>query len=139
MTDDEHAAAHAREVTSVTSLRDLLVLGVTGGLVPCPAGVTLVIFSVSFDDDNTLKCFVYLTAFSLGLAGVLIAVAVSMVLSKKYLISSTPSPRTKRVLELLPIVSCVLICLVGFGLCLQAYYPELLPSLIAKARALVGL
>jgi ABC-type nickel/cobalt efflux system permease component RcnA len=136
---EEHAAAHAQEAASITSLRDLLVLGVTGGLVPCPAGVTLVIFSVSFEDQNTLKCFVYLTAFSLGLAGVLIAVAVSMVLSKKYLISSTPSARTKRVLEILPFVSCVLICIVGVGLCLQAYYPTLLPGLVAKARAFVGM
>ena len=86
--------------------------------------VMLVIFSVSFQGQNTLKCFTYLTAFSLGLAAVLIAIASSMVLGKKALIrSSTPSPRVKKALQILPIVSCALICLVGLILCYQAYDP----------------
>ena len=109
----------------------------TGGLVPCPAGITLVIFSVSFEGQNTFKCFLYLTAFSAGLAGVLIAVAVSMVLSKKFLVSDTPKPRTKRILSLLPIVSCVAVAGVGLLLCYQAYDPDFV-ALKAKLALLLG-
>jgi ABC-type nickel/cobalt efflux system permease component RcnA len=131
MTEEEHALAHAQEAASISNWRDLWVLGITGGLVPCPAGVTLVIFSVSFEAENTLKCFVYLNAFSLGLASVLIAIAVSMVLGKRVVLPKGPSKKVKRILDLLPLVSCVLICLVGAFLCYQAYNPELLPRLKA--------
>ncbi len=130
MSEEEHALAHAREAASVTTWRDLWVLGITGGLVPCPAGVTLVLYSLSFQQQNTLKCFVYLTAFSLGLAAVLIAIASAMVLSKKLLLN-TAATRTSdphRALQWLPLVSSVLICLVGAFICYQAFDPEIVGS-----------
>ncbi len=100
-------------------------LGITGGLVPCPAGVTLVIFSLSFEEQNTLKCFTYLSAFSVGLASVLIFIALSMVLSKKLLIRQKPKPKLRRFLQVLPLISSVLICLVGAFIVYRAFHPEL--------------
>ena len=126
MSEEEHALAHARDAASVTSFRDLLVLGVTGGLVPCPAGVTLVIYSLSFKGNNTLKCFAYLSAFSLGLAGVLVAIASTMVLTQRFLVpSGEGGARARKVIDALPLVSCAAIIAVGFWLMAQAYFPQL--------------
>ena len=137
MTDEEHALAHARDAASVTSFRDLLVLGVTGGLVPCPAGVTLVILSLSFKGENTLKCFVYLSAFSLGLAGVLVAIATSMVLTQRFVVpDGEKGTRMRRVIDFLPVVSCLAIVAVGLWFTLQAFFPELSS---AQQEALGGL
>ena len=137
MTDEEHALAHARDAASITSFRDLLVLGVTGGLVPCPAGVTLVILSLSFQGQNTLKCFVYLSAFSLGLAGVLVAIATSMVLTQRFMVpEGEKGTRMRRVIDFLPVVSCLAIVAVGLWFTLQAFFPELSS---AQQEALGGL
>ena len=126
MSEEEHALAHARDAASLTSFRDLLVLGVTGGLVPCPAGVTLVIYSLSFKGQNTLKCFTYLTAFSIGLAGVLVAIASTMVLTQRFLVpTGDRGARARRVIDLLPLVSCVAIMAVGAWLVAQAFFPNL--------------
>lgn len=137
MTDDEHAKAHAKDAASITSLRDLVVLGVTGGLVPCPAGVTLVILSLSFKGQNTLKCFTYLTAFSLGLAGVLVAIASSMVLTQRFLVpEGEKGTRVRRVIDFLPVVSCLAIVGVGIWFALQAFFPDLS---VAQREAIGGL
>lgn len=48
-----------------------------------------------------------------------------MVLSRRYLLK-TPKPggRYERVLQLLPVVSCAAICVVGAFLCWQAFDPR---------------
>jgi ABC-type nickel/cobalt efflux system permease component RcnA len=136
MSEEEHALAHARDAASVTSFRDLLVLGVTGGLVPCPAGVTLVIFSLSFEGQNTLKCFVYLSAFSIGLAGVLVAVAAMMVATRHFLVPER-SERSKKVLDVLPLISCMAIVAVGIFLCVRAFVPGIFDSVQGQVMELV--
>lgn len=125
MTDEEHARIHAQEAAQVTSWRDLLVLGVTGGLVPCPAGVTLVLYSLTFRSESTKKCFVYLTSFSVGLGSVLVAIALAMVLSKRLLVRGAGEERLKRskVLLYLPVFTAGLISLVGVGVCWDAFDP----------------
>ena len=118
---------------TVTSWRDLLVLGVTGGLVPCPAGVTLVLYSLSFSEDNTLKCFVYLLAFSLGLGSVLIAIATGMVLTKAYFVPDAMKENPPAFVRWLPVVTAFFICVIGAGVCYQAYDPG-----FANVRASLG-
>lgn len=136
LSEEEHARLHAQEAASVTSWRDLLVLGVTGGLVPCPAGVTLVLYSLTFKSDSTKKCFVYLTSFSVGLGSVLVAIAVAMVLSKTLLsrgVGEERLARSKAVLWL-PVFTACLISLVGVGVCWDAFDPG-----YAKLKAFLGL
>ncbi|RMG17757.1 MAG: hypothetical protein D6731_03460, partial [Planctomycetota bacterium] len=83
------------------------------------------ILSVAFEGQNTLKCFVYLNAFSVGLASVLIAIASAMVLGKRAFLPREPGPRLRQFLSTLPLLSCVAIVLVGVFLCVQAYVPGL--------------
>ena len=135
LSDEEHARQHAAEAAQITSWRDLLVLGVTGGIVPCPAGVTLVLYSLTFRSDNTRKAFVYLSSFSLGLGSVLVAIALAMVLSKSYLFRGREAALSRsRAVALLPVGTACLISLVGVGVCWDAFDPG-----YAKLKAALGL
>jgi ABC-type nickel/cobalt efflux system permease component RcnA len=123
MSEAEHAAHHAREAaTQITGIRDLLKLGVAGGIVPCPAAILLIVSSIA-TATPPLKTFVYLNAFSLGLGSVLVAIATAMVFSRKFLDRALSGDR-KKALELLPIVSAVLISFVGLGVAYSAFDPN---------------
>jgi ABC-type nickel/cobalt efflux system permease component RcnA len=124
MDEAEHAALHAREAaTEISSWRDLLTLGISSGLTPCPAGFTLIVWSLSLPEQSTLKAFVYLNAFSLGLGSVLVGIAVLMVLSKKYLASAFSGKRA-RWLQVLPVYSAMLVAVIGGTICYEAFDPN---------------
>ncbi|MCW8142100.1 MAG: hypothetical protein KIT58_24600 [Planctomycetota bacterium] len=109
-------------------------LGVTGGIVPCPAGVTLVLYSLTFKSDNTQKAFVYLSSFSLGLGSVLVAIASFMVLSKTYLLRGEEARLARsRVFLWLPVATAGLIALVGVSVCWDAFDPG-----YARLKAALG-
>jgi ABC-type nickel/cobalt efflux system permease component RcnA len=59
------------------SLRDLLLLGVTGGMVPCPAALVVLLSALSLNRIGF--GLLLIVGFSLGLAVVLIAIGVLMV------------------------------------------------------------
>lgn len=122
MSPEEHARVHAAEAASVSSFRDLLVLGITGGLAPCPAGVVLVLYSLTLPGDNTLKCFIYLLAFSIGLGSVLVGIALALVLSRRYLVGDAGQRAARSGwVRALPVVTALLISLVGAGLVYQGW------------------
>ncbi len=125
MSEEEHSRAHAVEAAGVSSWKDLLVLGVTGGLVPCPAGVTLVFYSLTLQDQNTKKLLVYLTAFSLGLGSVLVAIALAMVLTGAYLRHAGVGAGKKRPawLDHIPVFTAGLIAVLGVAMCYEAFDP----------------
>lgn len=64
-------------------LRQLIVLGVTGGIIPCPAALVVLLSAVSLHRVG-LGLFL-IVAFSLGLAAVLIAIGVLMVRARHLL------------------------------------------------------
>ncbi len=64
-------------------LRQLILLGVTGGIIPCPAALVVLLSAVSLHRVG-LGLFL-IVAFSLGLAGVLIAVGLVMVRARHLL------------------------------------------------------
>jgi hypothetical protein len=83
-----------------------------------------VLYSLSFRTENTKKCFVYLTSFSLGLGSVLVAIATAMVISRTYL-SRGQEDRLARskVFLWLPVFTAGLIALVGVGVAWEAFDP----------------
>ncbi|MEZ0229377.1 MAG: nickel/cobalt transporter [Planctomycetota bacterium] len=123
MSEDEHSAAHAREAaTEITSFKDLLVLGVQGGIVPCPAGVTLILFAIA-KEQSALKTFMYLNAFSLGLGVVLVSIASAMVFSRTFLEHALTAKR-KRALDALPVLSAILVSFVGLAIVYESFDPN---------------
>ena len=63
-------------------MRGLLALGVSGGLLPCPTALVVLLAAVSF--HNVLLGMILVAAFSVGLAGVLTGIGLALVLGKRY-------------------------------------------------------
>ena len=111
---DAHARAHAAEIrTRLASGRtgslQTVLFGLTGGLIPCPAAITVFILCLHLG-----KVFLGVTlvsAFSIGLAVTLVAIGVAAALGLKYV--SARTSRFDRVMRAAPYLSGVLIAVVG--------------------------
>lgn len=115
-----HPHVHAEESNGV-SWRSLLSLGVLGGLLPCPSAVVVMVAAIS--QGQVLLGMLLIVAFSLGLAGVLIAIGCSLVLGRKIPARQKrlfEHPVAARLVAVLPVVSAVIVTLVGIGLTYQA-------------------
>ena len=104
-------------------MRDLISLGLSSGIVPCPAGVTLIVLAISEKTGNTWRCFVCLNAFSLGLGSVLVGIAVFMVLTRNFLVKNVQSERTRWLGRWLPVYSALFIALIGVGISAESFDP----------------
>ncbi len=94
------------------SLRQLFALGVTGGIVPCPAA--LVVLLSAFSLHRIGFGLFLITAFSVGLAAVLVAIGLFMVYAKRF-VAARLGQRTS-VSRYLPLVSSSFMVVIGVGL-----------------------
>jgi len=90
--------------------RDLVTLGVSGGIVPCPAGFTIILVAAHFQ-ALALGLFILLF-FSLGLGLVLIAIGITLVLGKEGILNRL-GERGGSTIRLLPVLSALLVSAVG--------------------------
>ena len=105
-------AANAKTVP----LRQLVLLGITGGIIPCPAALVVLLSAVSFHRIG-LGLFL-IVAFSLGLAAVLIAIGIAMVKARTLLARyRSDSPLIQR---WLPIASASAMLVAGLAIALTA-------------------
>ncbi|MGH9843005.1 MAG: nickel/cobalt transporter [Blastocatellia bacterium] len=95
--------------------RSLLALGVSGGIVPCPSALVVMLAAISM--NRVGYGLVLIVAFSLGLAGVLTAIGLAFVYAGK-LLSSVAGASTW--LRVLPVVSAAVITVIGVAICWQA-------------------
>jgi ABC-type nickel/cobalt efflux system permease component RcnA len=97
----------------------LVMLGVSGGIVPCWDAVAILGWSISV--QRLWLALPLLLAFSAGLAGVLVVLGVSVVLARKAVDARWgETARMQRVARALPILSAVLIAGMGLWLCYSA-------------------
>jgi nickel/cobalt exporter len=76
-----HHAQRQQDVPSTISVRQLLALGVTGGMVPCPAALVVLLSALSL--NRVGFGLLLIVAFSIGLAAVLIAIGILMVYAQR--------------------------------------------------------
>jgi len=95
--------------------RSLLGLGVSGGLLPCPGALVLLLLAVGM--DRTALGITLLVAFSLGLAAVLTTIGLLFVTGGKLV---GRIPHGVRTLRFLPIASALFILAVGVWLTVEA-------------------
>src|SRR5207249_3389242 len=114
-----HDHHHHLAPDGTVSLRELLALGVTGGIVPCPAALVVLLSAVALRRVG-FGLFLIL-AFSVGLAAVLIAVGLLMVYAGRFM--SRLKGEGPLVTRWLPLASAAFITVLG---------------LIITVRALVG-
>lgn len=93
---------------SEVSVRSLLALGITGGLVPCPAALVLLLSAISL--GRLEFGMVLVVAFSVGLALVLTAIGVLMIYARRLFERFSLEIRVPR---FLPVASAIAISLAG--------------------------
>jgi len=112
---------HASQATGDPSprsvpMRQLLVLGITGGLVPCPAALVVLLSAIALHRIGF--GFFLIVAFSSGLAAVLIAIGLLMVRAGRMM--SRLNPASQLVRRQLPLLSAAFITMVGVLLVAQS-------------------
>ena len=96
-------------------LADLLAMGVSGGLVPCPEALGVMLIAIGLGRIGL--GLVLIVAFSLGLAAVLITIGILLVRCKSRLDRlGKPGSAWQR---LLPLVSAVIVTVLGVGIALK--------------------
>ncbi len=134
LTPEEHAQLHLAEVETVVrsdgrnvSFRNLLALGVSGGLAPCPDALAILLLAVGI--NQAAFGMVAILAFSLGLAGVLVAFGLSIALAGPFWKrastaladrNSTLGTGLGRFVTWSPIVSAVFVLILGLGMVWRA-------------------
>ncbi len=103
--DHHHIHPAGREVT----LASLLTLGISGGIVPCPGALVILLLAVALHRIGF--GLMLIVSFSLGLAAVLIAIGILMVKARP-LVDRFSGGGT--FIRRLPIVSSLVIILAGF-------------------------
>jgi ABC-type nickel/cobalt efflux system permease component RcnA len=111
---DHHYDDHHHHHIPPTNVRpgDLLAMGVSGGLVPCPEALGVMLIAIGLGRIGLGLALI--VAFSLGLAAVLIAIGILLVRCKSRLnrLGKPGSPWQR----LLPLVSAAVVTLLGVGI-----------------------
>jgi ABC-type nickel/cobalt efflux system permease component RcnA len=108
--------ADTKPIGRALSLRELCTLGVTGGIVPCPAA--LVVLLSAFSLHRIGFGLFLIAAFSVGLAGVLVIVGLTMVYTKRLM--SSRMQTGSAALRYLPLLSSAFMVAVGVGITVSA-------------------
>lgn len=93
--------------------RSLLALGISGGLLPCPSALVLMLSAISL--DRVGYGIVLTVFFSLGLAATLTAVGLMFLYAGRFFDSPTLSDN--RIVKTLPVFSAFVIACVGAVIC----------------------
>jgi nickel/cobalt transporter (NicO) family protein len=103
-----HGHSHVPE--GEVTLKSLIALGASGGMVPCPSALVLLLIAISL--GHVGLGLLLLVSFSLGLAGVLMAIGMLVIYAKQYL----PDPvKTSQhpAFRLIPVLSAFVIVCIG--------------------------
>jgi ABC-type nickel/cobalt efflux system permease component RcnA len=107
---DGRVHTHVPEEISVGGL---IALGASGGLVPCPSALVLLLTSVAM--GRVALGLTLLTAFSAGLAVVLTAIGLAVLYAKQWLPDSARLGRSKT-MRYLPVASAAFIVCIGIAM-----------------------
>jgi len=113
---DDTAHGHAHVPAGPVSLRALCALGISGGIVPCPAALVVLLSAVAL---RRIGFGLFLiVAFSVGLAAVLIAIGLLMVYAGRVMARFHGHGRL--VTRWLPLTSSAVITVLGIAIAAQA-------------------
>ncbi len=111
-----HGHSHVPPPPSGVTLGSLLGLGITGGIVPCPGALVILLTAIAL--NRIVFGLSLIVAFSVGLAAVLIAIGILMVTARSFMDRFTS--RAGRLTQVLPMVSAVVISGLGVVIAMQA-------------------
>lgn len=102
---------HSHDVPETITWRSLIALGVSGGLVPCPDAIAILLVAIAI--NRLILGLALILSFSLGLAVVLIVIGLLMVNSRRIF---DRMGFLDRFAPALPVVSAVIVVILGAGL-----------------------
>ena len=112
---DHSHADHSHLPPEEVTWRSLLALGVSGGLLPCPSALVVLLGAIALNKIGF--GLILVLAFSLGLAGALTAIGLAFIYAGK-LFERFPSQG--RIVSILPAFSALFISLIGLGIVFRA-------------------
>lgn len=119
---DAHARAHATEIrerlsSGRTGTWQTIIFGLSGGLIPCPAAITVFILCLHLGKATLGVTLV--SAFSIGLAATLVAVGVIAAVGMRAVSSRTS--QFDGIMEAAPWLSAVLVAVIGLMIVWSGY------------------
>lgn len=115
--DHSHDHGHSHLPPERITWRSLLALGISGGLLPCPSALVVLLAAISL---HRVGYGLLLTlAFSAGLAGALTAVGLLFIYARR-LVDRPALANTGWLVRALPVASAVVITCVGAAICYQS-------------------
>jgi nickel/cobalt transporter (NicO) family protein len=121
--DHHHHEHHHPHLDKGVSISALLALGISGGLLPCPAALVLLLGAIGV--HKTALGLILVICFSLGLSAVLTGLGLLLVYAKSWFKRVPSSPRlikiSPRFIKVLPALSAIGITLIGTGISTQAF------------------
>ncbi len=121
----EEEAAHAREhlaeiqAFEKPSWKNLLSLGISGGLLPCPSALVVMLSAIAL--GRVLYGLFLIIGFSLGLASVLVLTGLALLYAGKFAGRMFGGNRVGSFMRYVPIVGAFLVALLGIGIALDAF------------------
>jgi nickel/cobalt transporter (NicO) family protein len=106
---------HSHMPPEAITWRSLLALGISGGLLPCPSALVVLLGAIALNRIGFGLILVF--AFSLGLAGALTAIGLAFLYAGKFL---ERFPSQGRLINILPAFSALFISVIGLGIVVKA-------------------
>ena len=97
---------------------NLLALGISGGLLPCPSALVVLLSAVALHRIGYGLLLVL--AFSAGLAGTLTCVGLTFVYAGRWLNRSPSMPKIALLQRIFPVLSALVVACLGLAICYEA-------------------
>ena len=112
-----HTGAHGHRHVPPQQItwRNLLALGISGGLLPCPSALVVMLGAIAMGRIGLGLLLILI--FSLGLATVLTVTGLLFVYAGRLF---ARLPRQPRLLQILPLISALIVTILGVGITVQA-------------------
>ena len=105
----DHGHGHSHAPPDELSMRSLVALGVSGGLLPCPSALVVLLSAIAL--HRLAFGLALIVAFSFGLASVISGIGLAVLYARK-LFTRVPSDHG-RIVQVLPVASAVIITALG--------------------------
>ncbi|MEP6755045.1 MAG: sulfite exporter TauE/SafE family protein [Chthonomonadales bacterium] len=119
MHDHGDGRFHHHHLPDKVTVRSLIVLGISGGLVPCPTALVVLLAAVAL--HRVLFGLALITAFSIGLAAILVVIGLVIVWARPL---AEKIPSSGKLLKRLPVASAAMVTMVGILLIVRAVYGQ---------------
>jgi ABC-type nickel/cobalt efflux system permease component RcnA len=115
--EHDHGHSHLPLPGTPITLRSLLALGISGGLLPCPSALVVMLGAIAL--HRVAFGLALIVAFSVGLASVLTAIGITLVYARGLF---ERLPVDGRVTRYMPVASALVISLAGAAILVEALW-----------------